>query len=250
MCVETESLVVSKEDFSTYDTVSEAFIALQTKMRALLIKAHFGDLRRACIAQKNTPGGVELSPNLVGEIKRAKNIDDLLDLLVDSPYWSWIDLRIMKALVAASGSFQAQKLLSNYKAAVFSKRLIDVLPDMPSKEMKEYYYTKIVTKLRKDPNTMTVADLWEFQSQLEKVIMDINRGVLVLEHLEEGCVETHWYIPTSLVDKAYQNARANQYQFKDYSMLYLKIGHYPVIRDPLDQTDVTSVSIASCDAGK
>ena len=98
---------------------------------------------------------------------------------------------------------------------------------------------------------MTVADLLKFRSQLEGVIiMDINRGICVLEHVDRGCVETHWYISTSLVDKAYQNARINHYQFKCLSMLYLKIGHYPVIDDPLNQTDVISPSITSANTGK
>ena len=238
-----------EEKFDSFD-VSEAFVMLQTKINALLIHSHLGSLKRACIVQMKTPGGAELSQELVDKIKKAKNVDELMDLLVDSPYWSWIDLRIMKAMVVASGSSQAQKLLGSYEEVVFSKRLIDVLPDMPSRKVKEEYYTKLAAKLMKDPSEMTVADLLRFRSQLEEVIMDINRGVCVLEHLDRGCVETHWYIPTSLVDKAYQNARTNHYQFKHLSMLYLKIGHYPVIRDQLYQADaVLSAPITSADDG-
>ena len=103
----------------------------------------------------------------------------------------------------ASDVSQAQELLDNYKAAIFTKRLIDVLPNLPSKKVKEEYYTKIAAKLMKDPNEVTVAHLLEFQSQLEGVIMDIRKGICILEHLDRGCVETYWYIPTSLVDKAY-----------------------------------------------
>ena len=62
--------------------------------------------------------------------------------------------------------------------------------------------------------------------------------------------KTYWYIPTSLVDKAYQNARTKQYQFNDLCLLYLKISHHPVIHDPLNQTDPMSTPIASVDVGK
>ena len=120
LLIETEVKVVSKEEFQSYN-VGKAFIVLQTKMRALLIKANYGDLKRACITQKNNPDGAELSPKLVGEIKAAGNFDSLLDLLVCSPYWSWIDLRIMEAMVAASGSFQAQRYLTIIKM-LFSLR--------------------------------------------------------------------------------------------------------------------------------
>ena len=250
LCLDGKSMTISKEEFQSYDSVGKAFIALQTKMKILFRKADYSNLRIACIAQKNNPDGAELSQVLVGEIKAAENIDELIDVLVCSPYWSWIDLRIMEAMVVASDSSQAQELLDNYKAAIFTKRLIDVLPNVPSKEVKEEYYTKIAAKLMKDPNEVTVAHLLEFQSQLEGVILDIRKGICILEHLDRGCVETYWHIPTSLVDKAYQNAKTKRYQFKNLCLLYLKIGHHPVIHDPLNQMDHMSVPIASVDVGK
>ena len=227
-----DSLVVSKEEFEKHDDVGKSFIILQTKMRALLQKANYGDLRRACIAQMHNPGGADLSQELIQRILTIDNIDALLDLLVCTPYWSWIDIRILEMMVVASGSSQALQLLENYKAAVFSKRLIDLLPNVPSKEVKDKYYAKVVTKIKKDHNEVTIADLLKFQSQLERVIMDIKKGVCMLEHLEQGCVEAHWYIPTNCVDRAYQNAKLKCYHFNDLHLQYLKIGCYPVIHNP------------------
>ena len=109
---------------------------------------------------------------------------------------------------------------------------------------------KIVTKLNKNPNEMTVADLIEFKSQLETVIMDITKGVCILKHLEKGCIEVHWYIPTSCVEKAYHTARVRCYQFKDLHLLYLKIGHYPVIHDSLVSPDLVSAPSAPVHVGK
>ena len=235
-----DSLVVSKEEFEKHDDVGKSFIVLQTNMRALLKKADCGDLRRACIAQRHNPGGAELSLELANKISATKNNDDLFDLLVLTPYWSWIDIRILEVMVVASKSSHALKLLENYKAAVFSKRLIDLLPNVPSMEVKEIYYAKVITKIKKDHNEITVADLLKFQSQLEAVIMDINRGVCMLAHLEQGCVEAHWYIPTYCVDRAYQNAKLKCYHFTDLHLQYLKIGCYPVIHNPLVSTDIVA----------
>ena len=82
--------------------------------------------------------------------------------------------------------------------------------------------------------------------------MDIRKGICILEHLDRGCVETYWYIPTtySLVDKAYQNVRTKPYQFNGLCLLYLKIGHHSVIHDPFNQTDPMSAPIASVAVGK
>ena len=240
MYVDIDSLVVSKEEFEKYNHVGKAFIVLQTKMRALLKNADCVDLRNACIAQIQNPGGADLSQELVDKIAITENNDDLFKLLIRTPYWNWIDIRILEMMVVASNSSQALQLLENYKAAVFSKRLIDLLPNVPSKEVKQKYHAKVVTKINKDHNEITVADLLEFQSQLEAVIMDIKKGVCILEHLEQGCVEAHWYIPRNCVDGAYQNAKLKCFHFNDLHLQYLKIGCYPVIHNPLVSPDTVA----------
>ena len=224
--------------FEEFDTVSEAFVFLTSQLKLLLAKTDFSNVKRSCIEQINTPSGAQLSPELVTKVKSCDNITTLFDVLADSAYWSWVDVRLLKVMAAASGLVEAIKLLANYRKAVFSKKLFDLLPNAPSKEVKEKYYTKIVTKLNKNPKEMTVGDLLEFQSQLEVVLLDIKKGFCILEHLEKGCIEVHWYIPTSCVDGAYQTARVKCYQFNDLHLQYLKIGHYPVIYDPLASADV------------
>ena len=192
--------------FEEFDTVSEAFVFLTSQLKLLLAKTDFSNLKRSCIEQINTPSGAQLSPELVTKVKSCDNITKLFDVLADSAYWSWVDVRLLKVMAAASGLVEAIKLLSNYKKTIFSKKLFDLLPNAPSKEVKEKYYTKIVTKLNKNPKEMTVADLLEFQSQLEVVLLDIKKGFCILEHLEKGCIKVHWYIPTSCIDGAYQTA--------------------------------------------
>ena len=204
------------------------------------MRIDFSDLQRSCIEQMKTPGGAQLPPELIAEVNSCENITKLFKVLAKSAYWSWIDIRLLKAMVAASGVAEASQLLSNYRKAVFSKKLIDVIPNAPSIEVKAKYYTKIVTKLNKNPEEMKVADLLEFQSQMEAVILDINRGTCTLDHLEKGCIEVHWYIPTSLVNVAYQAAKARCHQFSGFDLQYLKIGDYPVIYGPLVLPDVVS----------
>ena len=244
--LDTKSFVISKEEFESYNDVGKAFIALQTKLKGLFKKADYGDLRRACIVQMHNPGGAKLSPKLGEQILATQNIDDLFDLLVCCPYWNWIDIRMLEAMVIASDSSQADELLRNYKAVVFSKKLIELLPNVFSKEVEDDY-TKLVTKI-KDPNEMTVGDLLGLQSKLEVEIMDIKNGISILEHREKGCIEIHWHIPTSCADEDYQTGRVKLYQ--DLHLQYLKIGHSPVIHDPLASPDVVSAPSPPGNVGK
>ena len=236
--------------FAEFDTVSEAFVFLTSQLRMLLMNTHFPDLQRSCIEQMKTPGGAQLPPKLVKTVKSCQNITKLFEVLADSAYWSWIDIRLLKAMAAASGLFEAIQLLSNYRKAIFSKKLIDVIPNAPSKEIKEKYYTMVVAKLNKNSKEMTVADLLEFQSEMEVVILDINKGTCTLDHLEKGCIEVYWYIPTSFVNVAYQAAKARCYQFSGLHLQYLKIGEYPVIYGSLASPDVVSFPSMSVNVGE
>ena len=133
----------------------------------------------------------------------------------------------------ASGSSTADALLSSYKEAIFSKKLCDALPSILNKKDEEGFYSTIVSKVGKDANEITVADLLKFQSQLEAMIMDIGKGVCTLKHIKGGCVEIYWYIPTHCVENAYHNASIRRHKFHELSLLYLQIENFPIIYDPL-----------------
>ena len=103
------------------------------------------------------------------------------------------------------------------------RKLIDVLPNAPSRKVKDEYYSKLVTKLDKEADKITVSGLLEFQNVLEKVISDINNGVCVLEHIEGGCIDIHWLIPTNCVGDAYKSARHKCDKFEQFSLLSAQI---------------------------
>ena len=238
--------------FTKFHTVSEAFVFLTSKLKLLLAKTDFSNIQRSCIEQINTPNGAQLPPDLVARIKSCETITELFEVLAESPYWSWIDVRLLQVMAAASVLVEAIQLLSSYRNVIFSKRLIDLLPNAPTKEVKEEYYKKLVTKVKKNPDEMTVADLLDFKAQLEKVLLDIKEGVCVLDHIEDGCIEVHWYIPTNCVDNAYQTAKVRSYKFSDLYLQYLKIGLHPVIFNPLDSPNIFTTIIPSppIDVGK
>ena len=213
---------------------------LTSKLKLLLVKTDFSNIQRSCIEQINTPNGAQLTPDLVARINSCENVTMLFKVLAESPYWSWIDVRLLQVMAAASVLVEAIQLLSSYRNAIFSKKLIDLLPNAPTKEVKEVYYTKLVTKVNKSPEEMTVADLLEFQTQLEEVLLDIKKGICILEHIENGCIKVHWYIPTSCVDEAYHTAVVRSYQFSDLHLQCLKIGHYPTIYDPLASPNIAA----------
>ena len=106
---------------------------LTSQLKLLLAKTDFSNIKRSCIEQISTPSGAQLPPKLVVKVKSCEKIEMLFEVLAESPYWSWIDVRLLKVMAAASGLVEAIQLLSNYKKTIFSKQLFDILPNAPSK---------------------------------------------------------------------------------------------------------------------
>ena len=233
--LESQKVIKSEEtarfEWSQCSSISEAFLYLTSNISKLLQKEDFYSIRRSCIEQINTPSGAQLSPDMVQKIKSTKDLDSLLDTVAMSPYWSWIDLRLLEAMVTASGSLRAKALLTDYRNVVFSKKLIEVLPT-PNREIRDAYYSKIVSKIRKDLEWITIYDLLQYQSQLETVIMDLKNGTCSLAYIEEGCIKACWFIPTHHIDCAYKSACLKDHKFRILDLQYLQIGTYKKIYDP------------------
>jgi len=230
--VQKKQEVALNFDILQFKNIRSAFIYLTSNVGKLLQNENFYAIRRSCIEQIHTPSGAQLSPDMVQKVKSANNLDTLLDTLADSPYWSWIDLRLLEAMVVASGSSVAKDLLTSYQNAVFSKKLLEVLPSIPNKEVRDAYYSKIVSKVRKDLKEITVSDLLELQSELETVIMDLKSGTCALAHIEGGCIEIHWFIPTHCIENAYKSACLKHHKFHTLAIQYLQIGAYAKVYDP------------------
>ena len=208
---------------------------LTAEITKLLKRADFFALRRAILQQRKVPRGVQFPDNLYQSIKTAQDLDTLLDLLADSQYWSWVDLRLLETLIMSSGIREAKVLIKRYKEIIFSKKLSEVLDNLPipqRKEHREAYTAKVASKIQKEPNEVTVGDLSYYCNILETVIMDINKSSCVLEHLDNGCLEIHWLIPTHCRFHAYKSALNNRQKFCDIHLQYLEIEPYPPIYDP------------------
>ena len=215
---------------SEFGSITEAFLYLTSNISKQLQNVDFLIIRRACIEQINTPNGVQLAPDTKKYVKKADNLNALLDTLADSPYWSWIDLRLLKAMVAASGT--SKSLIVSYERQVFSKKLSEVIPSIPSKKQTDKCYTKIVTKFNKDLEEITIFDLLERKSILETVIMDLKSGTCSLAHIAKGCIEIHWYIPTDYTDHVYRAASLKRQEYHALHLLFIQIGAYEKIYNP------------------
>ena len=121
---------------------------------------------------------------------------------------------MLEGIIIASGSSAAKNLFTDYQNVIFSKKLFEILPSVPNKEVKDAYYSKVVSKIEKDLKEITISDLLEFQSKLETVIMDIKLGTCALACIEKDCIQIDWFIPMHCIDHAYISACLKRHKFQ------------------------------------
>ena len=85
---------VSIVNFTDCENVDECFSHFTAAMFEILSKAKFPSLRRACLENSNKIGGVTLPKDLKSNIAAAQNLDNLFDVLCDSPYWNWMNIKM------------------------------------------------------------------------------------------------------------------------------------------------------------
>ena len=173
---------------------SNIAVILETK------NVKFNNLRRACFQEINALGST-LPKSLEGKIEPTKSLNELLDVLAQSPYWNWLDTRLLQALVSASGSPEAEKWLESFKEIFYAKKITEVIPYISIKPFKES--TKIIEILGKDPKDVTISDLQKHKYKLEYEVLGIDEGDLVLNCIRIGSVEVTWQLPLELVYQAY-----------------------------------------------
>ena len=132
-------------------------------------------------------------------------MNELLDMLAQSEYWNWFDTRLLEALTYASGSPEAIEMLEQFKKTFYPRKISEFVPYQLVKPFKEF--TNLKDKFDKDPSELTVYELLEHKFKLEKEVLDIDEGELVLSCIKTGCVELTWQIPQELVYRAYTSMK-------------------------------------------
>ena len=219
-------------DFTTYDEVTNMFTALHSALRKMLSEDELPHARRACRTNKKT---LKLSDEFIDEINATTTLDDLFDVVIDSPHCDWMNIRLLEQIAAASLQNNTRQLIQQYKEAIFLKKLKDVFQQFSEIQVKKDYFAKVKKRWKKKFDDVTIKDVFGQWWKLEK-LFDIKPS-LWLEHVIEGSVEFHWLIPSELVHHARYSAFKNWCQLDD--ILYLDIGGH-VIKDSQHDFSITN----------
>ena len=87
----------------------------------------------------------------------------------------------------------------------YPRKISEFVPYQLVKPFKEF--VTLQDKFDKDPSELTVYELLEHKFKLEKEVLDVDEGELVLSSIKTGCVELTWQIPQELVYRAYTSMK-------------------------------------------
>ena len=228
-------------NFADCDNVDECFSHFTSAMFKVLSSADFPLLRRACLENINKLGGVALPNDLESNIAASQSLNDLFDVLCDTPYWNWMNIKMLAKMARASHLPAATELIQQYKEEVFSRKLIEVLQQIPYCNSSDNYYTKAIEKWNKDVNDVTVNDLVNHWSEVEK-IFDVEEPTVLLDKVINGSIEIHWLIPTELVEHIHQTISSHISIVIKCDILYFDIGGHVTNLQPDEPTTDVSTS--------
>ena len=231
---------VSEDDFVKISdlfkepiTITKAYTILIKQLANILNHCDLPTLKVALIHQAHTPDGVELEKSLKEKIRASKSVSDLLLALGRTESCNWLDTRLIEALAYGSESSTAVEVIKAYQKFLFSKKLSDVLSRKREHiELKRDYVTAIRLKTKMDPTKITVGDFINYRWAIEDVILDLGKGVLNIEHVNEGCLEINYVMPVHYSFNAYKMVLYNRYKFYTIDLFHVEIGDYPLIYDP------------------
>ena len=228
-------------NFSDCENVDECFSHLSAAMLKILSSAKFFPLRRACLENSNKLGGVTLPSDLKSNIEATQNLDDLFDVLCGTPYWNWMNIKMLGKMASASLLPVATKLIQQYKKEVYSRKLTEVLQQIPSFCIPGNYYTEAKEKLNKDLNDITVNDLVNHWSEVEK-IFNVEEPTMLLDKVVDGCIEIHWLIPTEIVEHICQSVGSQISIMLRCDILYFDIGGHVINCSSISRPDTSTTA--------
>jgi len=195
----------------------------------------FSILRSACI-KADTPlvEANKLPIEFIDEVNATGNLDELLPLLIECPYCNWINIRMLEKMAASSRQKEAKKLIANYKETIFSKKVADVIKEIPGLKIPDDYYMKVKNRWKKDFKDITVKDIADHWANLQR-IFGVKDLELLLENVIKGSIKFFWLIPVELVSHARLSALKNWCNLENVS--HLSIGDHEIKNDQLEFTE-------------
>ena len=209
-------------NFSKKENISLAFAKLSASVTTTIQTIDFSRLKRSAIERAKSPEMIQKSSEIVSTIKAANSFQDLCTSLADTPYWNFLDIRMMEAMAAASLIPAAQQSVENFKRTFFGMTLAEAVPYFPIIPLKSAH-TAMTEQLDKDPSKMTIFELHKHRFYLETELLQTGPDTITICRIVIGSVTITWQINVDHVYKAYCSLKKKQSQLPPQGIMALSV---------------------------
>ena len=208
--------------FSPEEEIDSAFSKLSASVTTSIKDVNFCTLQRAAIEKANSPRMLQISNKTIPIINGAKSFQALCTVLAKSPYWNFLDNRMMEAMAAASLIPAAQQSVENFKRTFFGMTLAEAAPYFPIMPLKSAH-TKMTEQLDKDPSKMTIFELHKHRFYLETELLQTGPDTITICRIVIGSVTITWQIHADHVYKAHCSLKKKQSQLPPQGIMALSV---------------------------
>ena len=220
------------------DNVVGAFTYLFSKLEDLFATVNITKLRSVCVLR-----GAPLPKEFKEQMKAAKELSDILDVLDNPLYCNWLNVRLLKRIAKNIDNKRAVELIEIYEDSVHSRKVADV---------KKYFsicfnknvVSLIEVKINKSHEDLTVKEILQCCKELENT-MDIYYGGVSVIDSNPGCLLITIVIPLHCSLHAFNMATKNILKLRQYHIQYLEIESFPKVfafNHPVSETSLASLS--------
>ena len=207
-----------RERFSE-DDVETSFVYMLSRLEELWSSVEFSKLKNTCKRDRR------LSDELRCNLQSTVSLEEIFDLLSDSPFCTWLEIRILKCMAKVAGVAEATSMLSIFEECVHSRRCSEVGAYFKRKYINPDHLTLVVAKLNKNAENVIVGDLIKYCHKLES-ILQLPSESITLVGSNTGCLEIHMVIPCDCCLHTYEVAKSCFFKLRPFNTQYLQIGTF------------------------
>ena len=180
-------------------------------------------LKNACIQR-----GTLLPTEFKQQIRAAKELDELLDVLDNPMYCNWLNTRLLKRIIKTINIPEAEHLIKAYEECVYSRKVSDVKKHFHSNYFIKSQVSLVEAKISTLFKSLTVADIISYCQEMESD-MKVYTGSVTATECQPGCLLITCVIPIHCALHAYEMAKTNFIKFRQSHIQYIEIESYPKI---------------------
>ena len=202
-----------------------------SRLEELWSDVEFSKLKNTCKRDRR------LSDELRNDLKFTNNLEEAFDVLSDSQFCTWLEIRILKCMAKVVP--EATSMLNIFEECVHGRKYSEVGTHFKEKYINPDHLTLVVTKLNKNAEDMIVGDLIKYCYKQESLLRLPPESMIPVGG-KTGCLEICMFIPYYCHSYAYEMARSCFYKLRPFNVRYLQIGTFPKVYT----TDLTKATEA------